>query len=82
LKTKNIIILSFYFIIKYDIIYIIITINNKNMIYVLKYKLKSEKKEVIIKYYNKDEVLYIIKQINRWLTPIKDSLINWIKTLK
>jgi hypothetical protein len=52
------------------------------MIYVLKYKLKSEKKEVIIKYYDKDEVLYIIKQINRWLTPIKDSLINWIETLE
>lgn len=51
------------------------------MFYEVEYKCKWDKKKSLVKFYNKDEVLSIIKQINRWLTPIKDRLINWFDSL-
>ena len=52
------------------------------MSYELTYKLKSEKNEIVEIFYHKDEVTSIIKQINKWWTPIKNKLINWMYSLE
>ena len=52
------------------------------MFYELSYKIKWEKEDNILKFYYREEVSNIIKQLNRWLTPIKNKMINWMDSLE
>lgn len=51
------------------------------MLYTFTFKVKWQKKEKTLKFYSKDEVISIIKQLNKWITSLNWDLIKWVISL-